>query len=200
MKLSVIIPVYSQEELVIRALESIPNRKDMEIIVIDDASIDNTWNNLLEYRKNNLEEKNIVLLYNEDNKGVGYTVNKGYDAASGEYVVLLGSDDYFTDKFEESLNELDGTDLIYFNLEDNDGNIWEINKDNKDKYVGSVKFMRRDLIGDTRCPEIRFAEDLHFYQDLMKKNPTEKYLNIAIKHYNYPRIGSLSYLWQKGEL
>lgn len=200
MKLSVIIPVYNQEELVIRALDSIPKRDDIEVIVIDDASIDNTWNNLLEYRKNHFEEINIVLLYNEDNMGVGYTLNKGYDVASGEYIVLLGSDDYFTEEFEESLEELDGTDLIYFNLVDNTGKIWKVTPKTKDILVGSVKFMRREFIGDTRCPEIRAIEDYYFYQELIKKNPTEKFTNKVIKHYNYPRKGSLSYLHKKGEI
>lgn len=199
MKLSVIIPVYNQEKLVIRALDSIPKRDDIEVIVIDDASIDNTWNNLLEYRKKHFEEINIVLLYNEDNMGVGYTLNKGYDVASGEYIVLLGSDDYFTEEFEKSLNELDGTDLIYFNLKDNTGKIWEVNQKSKNILVGSVKFMRREFIGDTRCPEIRAVEDYYFYQELMEKKPTEKFINKVAKHYNFPRKGSLTYLASKGE-
>ena len=196
--LTVIVPVYNQEKLVIRALESIPERNDIEIIVIDDGSTDNTWNMLLKYREDKLATQDIVLLYNEENKGVGYTVNRGYNIAKGKYIVLLGSDDYFTDKFEESLNELDGTDLIYFNLEDNEGNIWEINKKSKEMYVGSVKFMRREFIGDTRCPEIRAKEDLSFYNQLMKKKPTEKFTYKAIKHYNYPRENSLTWLSQKG--
>ena len=196
--LTVIIPVFNQEKLVIRALESIPVRNDIEIIIIDDGSTDNTWNMLLKYRQNAIAYQDIVLLYNDKNKGVGYTVNRGYDIAKGKYVVLLGSDDYFTDKFEESLNELDGTDFIYFNLEDNAGNEWKITPENKSTYVGSVKFMRREFIGDTRCPEIRAKEDLYFYNELMKKKPTEKYINKILKHYNFPRENSLTWLSQKG--
>ena len=84
---TVIIPVYNQEELVIKALESIPERKDIEIIVIDDGSTDCTWKNLLKYREKHEDMLNLVLLYNEENRGVGYTVNKGYDNAKGEYAV-----------------------------------------------------------------------------------------------------------------
>lgn len=195
MKLTVIIPVYNQEKLVIRALNSISARDDIEIIVIDDASTDNTYKNLLEYK-----EKNITVLQNKENKGVGYTVNKGYDKATGEYIVLLGSDDFFTEEFEKSLEELDGTDLIYFDLIDNEGNIWKIDNVSKNIYVGSVKFMKRSFIGDTRCPEIRAREDAYFYTELMKKKPTEKYLNKPIKHYNFPREGSLTDLCMKGEM
>ena len=194
-KVSVIIPVYNQENLIIKAIESIPKRDDIEIIVIDDCSEDNTWNALIEYRNKNPQMFNLILLYNEENKGVGYTVNKGYDNARGEYIVLLGSDDYFyIDKFEEILQELDGTDLIYFNLQLNDGYIWHLNEETKHDYCGSTKFIRREFLGNTRNPEIRAREDWYFYNDLLKKNPTEKYTDKAIKHYNFPREGSLTWI------
>ena len=191
-KCSVIIPVFNQEKLIIKAIESIPRRSDIEIIVIDDGSTDKTWDNLLNYLKND-DRLNFVLLYNEENMGVAYTVNKGYDNANGEYVVLLGSDDYFyTDKFEQILKQLDGTDLIYFNLQVNNGDVWRLTPENKSILCGSVKFMRKDFIGDTRNNiEKRVAEDYEFYQELLKKNPTEKFTDIIAKHYNYPRKGSL---------
>ena len=195
MELTVIVPVYNQQDLIIRALESIPSY--VETIVIDDGSTDKTYQSVLGYMILN-PWKNIRLLQNKQNKGVGYTVNRGYDNAIGKYVVLLGSDDYFTKEIENAIKELDGTDLIYFDLEDNAGNIWKIDSISKNTYVGSVKFMRREFIGKTRCPEIRAKEDLYFYQELMKKNPTEKYLNKVVKHYNFPREGSLTDLSMKG--
>ena len=199
-KVSVIIPVYNQDKLIIKAIESIPKRSDIEIIVIDDGSTDNTWNELIKYTNEHEELINFVLLYNEENKGVAYTVNKGYDNANGEYVVLLGSDDYFyTDKFNEIIKYLDGTDLVYFNLEINNGDIWRLTEENKDFYCGSVKFMRNEFIGNTRCPEEkRQAEDRVFYNELLKKNPTEKFTNMTVKHYNFPRNNSLTDLFFKG--
>lgn len=199
-KCTVIIPCYNQEKLIIKAIESIPKRSDIEIIVIDDGSTDNTWNNLLKYTEEHEELINFILLYNEENMGVAYTVNKGYDNANGEYVVLLGSDDYFyTDKFEEILKELDGTDLIYFNLQINNGEVWRLSEQNKDFYCGSVKFMKNSFIGNTRCPvEKRQAEDRVFYNELLKKNPTEKFTDITVKHYNFPRLNSLTDLYFKG--
>ena len=106
-KISVIIPCYNQQDLVTKAIDSIPKRDDIEIIVIDDGSLDYTWDNLLEYRKKHEDILNLIYLYNETNKGVAYTVNKGYDVARGEYIVLLGSDDYFyADKFEEIISSI----------------------------------------------------------------------------------------------
>lgn len=199
MKLSIIIPVYNQEHLILKALDSIPNGFDLETIVIDDGSTDNTFNNVLNYRNKHLE-KNIVLLYNEENKGVSYTLNKGLDIATGEYIVFLGSDDYFyTEELEKVINELDGTDLVYFNLRTNDGTIFDVNENTKMGYCGSVKCMRREFIGLTRNREdLRHSEDYFFYQELLSKNPTEKFTGIIAKHYNYPREGSLSFI-QKQE-
>lgn len=187
-KLTIIIPVYNQEELVIRALDSIPYDDRIEIIAIDDASIDNTLSALREYQQNT--SKNIAVLYNLTNMGVGFTVNKGINEAKGEYIVLLGSDDYF---IEMPIDELDGTDLIYFDLEINDGSHMYVNEKTKHGYCGSTKFMRREFVGKTREPNIRQGEDYWFYKELLKKNPSEKFLHRAIKHYNYPRENSLTW-------
>lgn len=60
--------------------------------------------------------------------------------------------------------------------------------------------MRREFIGDTREPEEKKAcEDYYFYQELLKKNPTEKFTGIIAKHYNFPREGSLTNCRLKGE-
>ncbi len=189
MRLSVIIPVYNQEELVVKAIESVPVRDDIEIIVIDDCSTDRTLAVLLD-----MTRENMTVLHNEVNKGVGYTVNRGYDVAKGEYIVLLGSDDYFLPEILDVLEQANGQDLVYFNLRKNDGSLIELSKDNREGFCGSVKLMRREFVGDTRNPEIRRQEDLYFFQKLVVKNPTELYTGITAKHYNFPREGSLSQL------
>lgn len=195
MKISVIIPVYNQEELVIRAIESVPKRNDIEIIAIDDGSQDNSWKSL----RQNLK-RNMTIVRNPFNRGVAYTVNRGYDLAKGEYVVLLGSDDYFyTEEFEKCIEELDGTDLVYYDMQINNGDIWEVNNESKTVLCGSVKFMRREFIGDTRCPEgKKSGEDKPFYEELLRKKPTEKFTHLVVKHYNHPREGSLTDLVRKG--
>lgn len=194
-KVSVIIPVYNQEKLVLRTLDSIPRMGEIEIIVIDDCSTDKTLENLEEYAKLD-STRNIKVLHNEKNRGVGYTVNRGYDEATGEYMVLIGSDDYFyTETFRDVMqNELDGTDLVYFDLRLNDGYVWNVDEVMKTEYCGSTKFMRREFVGDTRNPEMRAREDYYFYQELLKKNPTEKFTHKVVKHYNFPREGSLTWI------
>lgn len=188
-KITVIIPVYNQEKLIERAIKSIPVRDDIEIIVIDDGSTDKTFE-----VAGKTVASHYTLIKNRENEGVGITVNKGYDHAQGEYIVLLGSDDYFyKEKFDEIIPELDGTDLVYFNLQINDGYIWQLNEETKHNYCGSTKFIRRKFLGDTRNPDMRAREDWYFYHDLLKKNPTEKFTNITLKHYDFPREGSLTW-------
>ena len=198
---SVIIPVWNQQFLITRTLESIPSRKNIEIIVIDDKSTDNTYKVLLDYKKEH-KDKNIKLLHNMENKGVGYTFNRGIDNATGDYIVRIDSDDYFyTNQFNKIIDkELDGTDMIYYNLEDNTGRVLEVNKNNRKGRCGAVKFIRREFINDTRCPEIRTAEDRAFNDSLLEKQPTEKFTNRIVYHYNYPRENSLTDLTKRGLL
>lgn len=198
---SVIIPVWNQQNLIKRTLDSIPARKNIEIIVIDDKSTDNTYRVLMDYKKEH-KDKNIILLHNMENKGVGYTFNKGLDKATGDYIVRIDSDDYFySNQFNKMVDiELDNTDMIYYNLEDNTGRILEVNKGNRKGRCGAVKFIKREFIGDTRCPEIRTAEDKAFNDELLMKYPTEKFTNRVVYHYNYPRENSLTDLTKRGIL
>lgn len=192
-KVSVLVPVWNQEKLVIKCLDSIPKRDDIEIIVCEDGSTDNTWNNLVEYCK---KYPKIRLLRNEENKGVSYTINRMMDEAKGWYIDLLGSDDYlYTENFEKSLEYLDGTDFIFYQTSNNYGMV-ELNEHNK---CGSFKFHRTEFMKDYRNDEFRLAgEDYHLWNKMIKDNPTIKELDIVVKHYNYPREGSLNWQLNKG--
>ena len=187
MKLSVIMPLYNQQTLFKVGLDSIPARDDIEIIVVDDGSTDDSLNEVRNYQLTS--KKNIIVLHNEENRGVAYTVNRGLDVATGEYIVLLGSDgDYFVN-LEYALEFLDGTDLVYFAFQLNNETFMEPS-------AGSCKFMRREFVGDTRNPPLLNSEDNAFQKELMEKEPTVFHINrgIMFKHYNFPREGSL--VWQ----
>lgn len=190
-------PVYNCEDLVERALDSIPKSQDIQVIVVNDGSTDKSWSKILGWYSNNYGKFNKESeLHNwTDNRGVAAAVNLGYDRAVGEYVVLLSSDDYFVDDFTNFWPLLDGeNDLVYFDLQVNDNSIWRVNKDTKKYYVGSVKFVRREFLGDSRNPDKKWHEDADLTHELMTKNPKEVFTGIVAKHYNFPREGSLT--WQ----
>lgn len=198
-KLTIIVPVWNQEELVIRALDSVPRMGCLEVLVCDDGSTDNTLKNVKAYAKDHPEIK-IRILCNGENKGLGYTKNRLYDNARGEYVYELDSDDYLlTEEFSKAIDALDGTDLVFVNLEVNSGDILYLNEQTKTMWVGGAsKFVRRDFMGNVRCDEVRVYEDVSFNKTIMGKPHSEKYTGLLVYHYNHPREGSLCWLGSKG--
>ena len=200
MKLSILIPAYNTANLITKGLDSIPD--GIEIIVIDDGSEDNTLETVREYAQAH-PSKNLRVIHFEENKGVSAALNRGLDEAQGDYVVLLGSDgDYFLQPaFRQALAFLDGkVDLVYFDIIDNNRHVRRLNDRTKFKYVGAVKFMRRAFIGKIRFPEeMRRAEDVVFTQQILAKNPKERFTQLVVKHYNYPREGSLTWKYLHGQ-
>lgn len=199
--LTIIIPVWNQEELVIRALDSIPLRDDIEILVLDDCSTDNTFERLLDY-KDTHPHLNLRLMSNGRNMGLGLTKNILYANAKGKYIHELDSDDYlYTDEYNKAIDQLDGTDIVYINMQSNDGHIFELALNSRELLcAGIARFIRKEFIGDTKCRDLKAGEDWYFNQDLLKKNPTEKFTGIIAYHYNFPREGSLYDLMVKGKL
>ena len=199
-KLSVVVPVYNQENLILRALHSIPNREDIEVVIVNDGSTDKTHDKIMEFmydKEIKLQENYFIL---GENKGVSNAVNIGIEESCGEYIVLLGSDDYFLPNLEKVIELINGEDLIYFNLQINDGSIWRINKENRTGYCGSVKLMRSEFIrGIKNDVNLKYGEDYYFFKEVLKRNPVEKFTGITAKHYNFPREGSLSWQQRNGK-
>ena len=201
-KVSIIVPVWNQEKLVLTALDSIPRRDDIEVLVYDDGSTDSTFINVRDFRTAH-PEMNIVLLYGKENKGVAAAKNVLYEAATGEYIHELDSDDYlYTAEYERALDELDGTDIVYIDLIANGGVSFALTEESKHGYcAGTARFYKRSLIGKTRCPEDKKAgEDWFFNEEILKKPHTEKFTGIKAYHYNFPREGSLYDRMIKGML
>lgn len=196
MKLTIIVPVYNEEKLLLRALNSIPLSKDYQLILIDDGSTDNSFEIITEWLYDNIEKIGAYILKQEkQNKGIANAMNYGFDNAIGEYIVSLSSDDYFIKSFSSIMPYLDGkNDLVYFDLQINNGEIWHVDKISKKQYVGAVKFIRREFLGDIRVPNLNWHEDVPFSKMLYAKHPKEVFTSIILKHYNYPHVGSLT--WQ----
>lgn len=103
MTLSVLIPNYNQGHYLSNALEAIVNQslKPNEIIIVDDASVDNSIEIIERFRK---KYPYIVLYRNDTNKGAVYALNRALDCAKGTYVACCASDDQILPGFfEESI-------------------------------------------------------------------------------------------------
>ncbi len=92
--LSIIIPVYNSYNKIEKCLDSIESQTNLnfEVIFVDDASTDKTYQYLEEYlKRTNIKYK---LIGNKENKGPGAARNIGLMNATGEYVTFIDSDDY----------------------------------------------------------------------------------------------------------
>ena len=89
---SVIMPAYNHERYVAAAVESVLGQTypGLELIVIDDASQDGTWEVLESFK-----DPRLRLIRHEVNRGAHATLNEALEMAEGEYVAILNSDDVF---------------------------------------------------------------------------------------------------------
>ena len=193
-KVSIYIPLYNQHKLIIRALDSIPARDDIEIIVCDDGSMDGSYEAVLEWLCLH-PGREILLMRNAFNQGPGFTCNRCLDMCKGEYVYELDSDDALDpDEFMKAMDQLDGTDLVYVNGRINSGEIFRVTPDNNTYYCAPwFKFIRREWLGDIRFPEDKWQPDWYFNNDIQAKPHSGKYTNLTMYRYNYPREGSVTW-------
>lgn len=103
-KISILIPIYNVEQYLPQCLDSLcaQTLKNIEIICINDGSTDASGAILDEYAKNN---SNIVVI-NKKNSGYGDSMNRGLEAATGEYIGIVESDDFIDAEAFEKLYEL----------------------------------------------------------------------------------------------
>lgn len=111
-KISVIIPVYNDEEYIDKCLSSIVDQtlKDIEIICINDESSDSS----LEILKRYQEDDDRIKIINQKNQGAGASRNNGIDSAVGEYISFVDADDWL---------ELDALEKLYGNAVSNDSDM-----------------------------------------------------------------------------
>lgn len=126
-KISIIIPVYNTERFLKKCLDSVINQslKEIEIILINDGSTDNSYLICEEYAR--LYNDKIKYIY-QTNKGCSATRNLGITLAKGKYIAFVDSDDYLEKEMYESLYEkaiLENLDICicgikYINLSTNE--------------------------------------------------------------------------------
>ena len=201
-----IIPHHNSPELLNRLLDTIPQRKDIEIIVVDDnRDVDKK-------PQVSRDDVNVILLSKEKSKGAGYARNVGLDMAKGKWLMFADGDDYYVDNFIEDLDCYKNSeyDIIYFDAYLNytlgdelckyeKGFIHNciINYENsakttydKNLFVLSsntpwCKMMRREFVLSTKCryEEIPISNDASFILNVGVKANIIKTVNKKIYFY-----------------
>ena len=174
-RFSIIVPAYNAEKFIEKCIKSILNQtfENYEIIVVNDCSTDNTKEKLKKY------EDKIKVIDNKKRKCAGGARNRGIEAAIGEYIILLDSDDHFYDKTVlQKLDNIIGdneADAVYTGFEmigskevtkiptkEKSTTNYKIGQDLY--YIEGSKCWNRKFIIDNniKYPEDRFYEDVIF--------------------------------------
>ena len=100
-KVSVIVAAYNIQDYIVKCLESIANQtyKNLEVIIVDDGSTDNTGKLADEFAEND----NRFTVIHKENGGVSSARNRGIDAASGDFIGFVDGDDTIEDDMYEML-------------------------------------------------------------------------------------------------
>lgn len=95
-KVSVIIPVYNSGSKIVDAVSSVSSQSldDVEVIVVDDGSTDDTGSILRHLR----DKYNFLRIVSQENSGSGHARNRGISEADGEYIAFLDADDIYVDR------------------------------------------------------------------------------------------------------
>lgn len=180
-KVSIIVPVYNVEKYLTQCMESLVNQtlKDIEIIVVNDGSPDNSIKILEQYEK---KYPDMVKVFTTENRGVSHARNYGLDRATGEYIMFVDSDDFVELDMAEKLYTkaiTDQNDLVMcarFNVYEVEGkaelkrkvmNIFSMNQnfkmsERKFELVHASPFPWDKLFKRNLLSEIRFPEGMRF--------------------------------------
>lgn len=199
---SIIVPIYNAENYIEKCINSLINqtKKEIEIILINDGSTDNTEQIIKKYK-----DKRIKYFKNK-NQGIGKTRNFGIEKATGKYLMFVDSDDYIDPNtcklmFDKAVsNSLDIVICDYFKVVNNEIIKEKIKnfkyttlKENSSLLIDINlapwnKLYKTSLIKDNN---IRFVEDLKYEDapfvcealDKAKKiGKVNKYLNYYVIH------------------
>ena len=183
-KISVVISIFNGEGYIKPVLRSIQNQDflDLEIIIVDDFSQDNSIQIIKELMK---EDPRIILLTNKENKGTLFTKTKGVLYAKGKYVITLDQDNLYTSKFTFSLlyneaekNNLDllGFSSIYTSIE-----MKNLNKDQYHNYIETPIILKpsiKDRILNLKPKSFEIGSETLLYLYLIKTKLFKKIINI----------------------
>ena len=205
-KIAVVMPAFNTAEFISKALDSViyqslDFKKNIQIIVVNDASTDNTAEIVEKYRSK--YPKNIILINNETNHGPAYARNVGLSHVNAEFVNFLDSDDYISKHafrkayiFLKNHPEIDiaSIPIFYFgvkkgphklNYKFNKTQIIDLNENpSYFQLSGPSSFFRFEKLKDFKFNErLRVSEDPLLINQMLLENPKIGYLHGVKYHY-----------------
>lgn len=202
-KVSVIVPVYNVEKYLFKCLDSLVNQtlKDIEIIVINDGSTDNSKDIINGFSK---KYPGLIKSINTKNNGIGPARNSGIKKATGKYITFVDSDDYLDINTLEKLYnhiEKEQSDVVVYDWIEVSDNYDIINKVNIDYFSNTTlknnkillfninpspwnKLYKRNLFDDIKFPNSKIKyEDLMTIIKVLEKAKSISKLNDNLYYY-----------------
>lgn len=185
-KVSIIVPVYNSEKYISKCLDSIINQtyKNIEIIVINDGSKDNSIDILKEYER---KYSNIILI-DKKNEGVSKTRNLGIKKSTGDYIMFIDNDDFIDKDYVETYMKNEEYDIVigsYKRVNNEDKILFKYNLDENSlwtKYVVLApwaKLYKKEFITKNKIEFVDFkiGEDVYFNLLCYSKTNNIKIIN-----------------------
>ena len=189
-------PSYNHEEFISIAIESVLNQTttDLELIIIDDASKDNSSKIIEDY---SMKDSRIKTLFHKENKGIARTLNDGVKKAKGKFIAFVASDDvWIKDKLEKQIRILEkNEDLIVWSegkIIDANGNssgelFTHMHAASDKKKSGNIfeeLILSNIIFGSSLIFKRESAQDLSFNEAMKYLNDHQYYVDLA-KKYEY---------------
>jgi len=195
-RVSIIITNYNRVEMVGRAIRSCVDQltphRDVEVIVVDDASDDGSAEYLEKYGDS------ISLVLHQQNMGVAHASNSGLVEATGEYIMRVDSDDYLNtfavSTMAAILDENPGIAYVYCDLLKVDEQGFPVERIDRGQYVnlcnhGAGILFRKEVVESAGGydPALLNAEDYDLIVRLCKEH---KGFHLPVAYYRYYMHGS----------
>lgn len=220
--ISVIIPVYNVESYLKRCLDSVINQsyQDLEIILIDDGSTDNSSKICDEYASNDPR----VIVIHKQNAGQAAARNDGINIAKGEYIAFVDSDDWIElDMYELLMQAIidtkadivaSGLNMVYQNrvLNLNPNSVSRISYTKEEALdslfnnINNVRFelwnklFKKEVIGDARLKIGQLHEEVYFIRTVFSNATRIVYVNQGLYNYVVQRDGNTNSNFKENRL
>lgn len=219
---SIIVPVYNAEKYLVDCVNSLLNQtyKNIEIILINDGSTDNSYQIMRKLKK----ENNRIITIKQKNKGANAARLAGIKKASGDYIMFVDADDWLELNAVETLMKiikqkkvdhvrfngiLEPSKKIKNNYDFQDNKLVRINKEKIYQLFIETKILHNLCFGiyrasllkdiDSFKSNISFAEDFWANLDILPQTKSIILLNENLYHYR-ENISSTTYVLEKDKV
>lgn len=204
---SIIVPVYNTEKFLRRCIDSIVAQtySDLEIILVDDGSTDNSCQICDDYAA---IDSRIVVIH-QHNVGSSLSRIRGIEIAHGDYIQFVDSDDWIElNMVEKLVNKAlaERSDIVWCNImlqstipsiysvqfDTNPSNMLRAIYENKIPAYLVNKIYRLDILQNIEVSDVDMMEDMYYITQILCKNPKMSYISEPLYHYDQTNVHSLT--------